>query len=275
LPALFLALALTPEGPPLPERLGAFALNSAAPLTLPPGERELYSEYRLSAAERAEYVDGHARRMVVEAFRFTDIEGAHAAYLYSRPPGGISPMIWEIDAVTGGGITVVEFRNYMLRFRGALPSISSEMGEMLAARIPASLAGFPAGAKGRMARFETPAGPVTEVVFEYPTEEIAREQAKALATLPGSFVHVDRACAGVIFDPVDSTAAEELLAGSCGSTSEIEWDPNTLYDGPMTLSQGMGGVGLWGLFFGVPFAGVRRFRRAVEPFPNRMIFLQL
>lgn len=40
-------------------------------------------------------------------------------------------MIWRIDAITGGGVTAMEYRNYMLRFHGALPSISSSLEEML------------------------------------------------------------------------------------------------------------------------------------------------
>jgi hypothetical protein len=249
--------------------------------------------------------------MTVDAFRFLDAEGAHAAYLCSRPLGGVSPMIWQIDAVTGGGVTVMQYRNYLLRFRGALPSISSQMGEMLAAlpglatdtapwdlsgryldnlstrtilgpvslqrfagRIPPSVAGFRLGARGRMARFETPAGVMTEVVFEYATEDAARERAKALGALPRAVVRVDRTCAGVIFEPVDSTVVEELLSDFfCGPVA-VTWDPATAWDGPMTLGQGIG-VALWGFVVGAVITGLRRFGKAVDPFPDRMIFLKL
>ena len=310
---LLLALAVAPEGPPLPPRMGAFLRDDIAPQPLAPGERKLFAEYRFVAAHRAEYVDEHARRMIVEAFRFADAEGAHAAYLCSRPAGGVSPQIWAIDAMTVDGITVMEFHNYVLHFRGALPSISSELEEMLAAlpglaaerapwdltgrylnhlstrmilgpvslnrfakRIPPSVAGLRLGAKGRLARFETPAAPMTAIVFEYPTDEIARDQAKALAGLPGSFVRVDRTCAGVILDAGDTKIAEELMSNTyfCGPVT-VEWDPNTVWDGPMTLSQGVGGVAFWGLIVGGAAAGLRRSQRSIEPFPNRMIFLKL
>jgi hypothetical protein len=257
---LLLAVAVASEGPPLPQRFGDFVRGEVGALSVAPGDRELYDEYRWKTAYRADYTDGRGRRMTVDAFRFLDAEGAHAAYLCSRPVGGVSPMIWQIDAVTGGGVTVMQYRNYLLRFRGALPSISSSMGEMLAAlpglatdtapwdlsgryldnlstrtilgpvslqrfagRIPPSVAGFRLGARGRVARFETPAGVMTEVVFEYPTEDAAKERAKVLGALPGAVVRVDRTCAGVIFEPVDSTVAEELLSDFfCGPVG-VTW----------------------------------------------------
>jgi hypothetical protein len=309
---LLIAMAVASEGSPLPQRLGVFVRSEVRPLTIAPGDRELYNEYRCETAYCADYTDGKGRRMTVDAFRFSDAEGAHAAFLCSRPVGGVSPMIWQINAVTGGGVTVMEYRNYLLRFYGALPSISSELAEMLAAlprlaadtaprdldgryldklstrtilgpvslqrfagRIPPSVAGFRLGAKGQMARFETPAGALTEVVLEYPTEEVARDRAKALGALPSAVVRVEGTCAGVTFQPVDSNAAEELLSGfSCGSVT-VTWDPDTVWDGPMTLGEGIGGVTFWGLVFGAVIAGVRRFGRASDPYPNRMIFLRL
>jgi len=309
---LLLALAAPPEGPPLPQRLGAFARGEVEELAIAPGDRELYNEYGWKAAYRAEYTDGQGKRMTVDAFRFFDAAGAHAAYLCSRPVGGVSPTIWETDAVTGGGVTVMEYRNYMLRFHGALPSISSEMAEMLAAlpglvgdrapwdlggryldqlstrailgpvslqrfagRISPSTAAFHLGAKGRMARFQTPAGAMTAVVFEYPTEAAAADRAKALGALPGAVVRVEGTCASVIFEPVDSTVAEELLRDSpCGPVA-VTWDPDLVWDGPMTLGQGVGGVAFWGFVFGAVIAAVRRLERASDPFPNRMIFLRL
>jgi hypothetical protein len=117
---------------------------------------------------------------------------------------------------------------------------------------------------------------MTEVVFEYPTEEAARDRAKALGALPSAVVRVDRTCAGVIFEPVDSTVAEDLLSELfCGPVA-VTWDPNTAaWHGPMTLGEGIGGVAFGGFVFGAVIAGVRRFGRTSDPFPNRMIFLRL
>jgi hypothetical protein len=292
--------------------LGAFTRGEVRALTIAHADRELFSEYGLKAAYSADYAGSQGRRMTVDAFRFLDAEGAHAAYLCSRPVGGVSPMIWQVPAVTGGGVTVMEYRNYMLRFHGALPSISSEMEEMLATlpgltadkaawgfdgryldqfstrtimgpvslqrfapRIPPSVAAFRLGAKGRVARFETPGGPMTAVVFEYPTEQVAKEQAKELGALPGAVVRVDRTCAGVTFQPLDSSVADEPLTGGFCGGEEVDFELNYMYHGPMTIGGGVGGVAIWGFFVGLIVAGVRWLDRAGDPFPDRMVSLRL
>ena len=56
-------------------------------------------------------------------------------------------------------------------------------------RIPPSIAAFRLGAKGRMAGFETPAGRMTEVVFEYPDEATARDRVAVIARLPQMVAH--------------------------------------------------------------------------------------
>lgn len=309
--ALLLAMAVAADVTPLPERLGAFVRGEIGGLAVNPGDRDIFAEYGLKAAYHADYTDGQGRRMTVEAFRFLDPEGAHAAFLSARPAQGVSPMIWEIDAVPGDGVTVLEYRNYMLRFKGALPSISSSLAEMLVAlpglaadtslwdldgryldrssirsilgpvslqrfanRVPPSVAGFRFGANGRMANFETPAGRVTAIAFKYPNEDVARERAIALTGLPNAVVRVDRACAAVVFGPVDSNIEDGPLSGHfCGGV-EIGWDPATMPHS-MSLGEGMSGVTLCGLIFGAVIAVWRRLERIRDPFPDRMIFLRL
>lgn len=310
--ALLLAVAMAAEGPPLPERLGAFQRGEIADLTVNTGDREVFREYGFKAAYRAEYMDSQGRRMTVEAFRFLDSEGAHAAFLYARPARGVSPMIWQVNAVTGGGVTVLEYRNYMLRFHGALPSISSSLGEMLAklpaltadnsvwdlsgryvdnlsmrailgpvslqrfaGRIPPSVAAFRLGANGRVASFETPAGRVTAVAFKYPTEDVAKERATALAQLPNAIVRVDRACVGVVFGQVDGQVEDGPLSGYFCGGEGIGWGPAYTWDGGMSLGESISGVTFGGLIFGAALAVWRRLERSRDPFPNRMIFLRL
>jgi hypothetical protein len=82
---LLLALATLSVIPPLPQRLDAFSCFRAGPLSIAPGDRELYNEYDWQTACRAEYTGADGRRMTVDAFRFADSEGARAAYLCSRP----------------------------------------------------------------------------------------------------------------------------------------------------------------------------------------------
>ena len=309
---LLLAMASAVEGPPLPERLGAFVRGEIRDLAVTLNDRDIFGEYGFKTAHQADYTGSQGRRMGVEAFRFLDSEGAHAAFLYYRPAHAVSPMIWRIDAITGGGVTVMEYRNYMLRFHGALPSISSSLEEMLSKlpglapdtspwdlegryvdklsmrailgpislqrfpdRIPPSVAGFRSGAKGRIASFETPAGRVTAIAFKYPTEDVARERATALAQVPDAVVRVDRVCAAVVFGTLDSNVEDGPLSGYFCGGEGIVWDPHTMSDRGMSLGEGMSGVTFGGLIFGVVIATLRRLDRLRDPFPNRMIFLRL
>lgn len=310
--ALLLALAVAVEGPPLPERFNSFVRGAIADVAVDAGDRAIFGEYGFKAAYRADYIDSLGKRMTVEAFRFLDTEGAHAAFLYGRPAHGVSPMIWNINAVTGDGVTVLEYRNYMVRFYGALPSISSSLEEMLArlpgltaddspwdlngryvdnlsmrailgpaslqrfaARIPPSVAGFRFGANGRMASFETPAGRVAAVAFKYPTEGIARERAKAFAELPTVVVRVDGTCVGVVFGPVDPSIEDGPLSGSLCGGEGIDWASAHAWDGAISLTESISGVTFGGLIFGAAIAAWRRLERSRDPFPNRMIFLRL
>jgi hypothetical protein len=309
---LVLALALAAEGPPLPERLGAFARGEVQALFLSVGDRAIFNEFGFKAAFRAEYVDHLGRRMVVEAFRFLEAEGAHAAYLCSRPANAVSPWIYQIDAVTGGGVTVLEYRNYMLRFHGALPSISSSLEEMLAklpglvagsspwdlsgryvdhlstrailgpvslrkfsSSIPPTAVGFHLGATGRVASFETPAGRITAVAFRYPSQAVAWERAKVLAQLPDVVVRVERACVGVIFGPVDLDMQDRPLSGHFCDPIEFDFNESAMWNGGVSLGESIGGTLFVGLILGSLIAARRQFSRNREPFPERMIFLRL
>jgi hypothetical protein len=310
--ALLLAVAAAVEGPPLPDRFERFVRGEIAPLSVPHADHELFREYRLRSAYQADYVEPEGRRMKVEAFRFDDSEGAHAAYLYSRPEHSASPMIWDIHAVTGAGVTVMEYRNYMLRFRSALPTVSSALEETLASlpgltvegkswdlsgrfldessvrallgpmslrrfagRIPSSIVGFRLGASGRIGRYETPAGPVTMVVFDYPTREIAEERAKALGALESAVARANGKRVGAVFESPDPIMTEELLSDT-GGGEVISWDPDSFACGrPLTLDQSIAGLVFWGLIVASAVALNHRFNKSADPFPNRMIWLRL
>jgi hypothetical protein len=220
-------------------------------------------------------------------------------------------MIWNISALTSGGTTVMEYRNYMLRFRGALPSISSSMEEMLAGlpdlaghdsswdlsgryidglstrailgpvslqrfadRIPRSAAGFPLGANGQVANFETPAGRVMAVAFRYPTADAAKEQANVLAELPNTAVYIDKTCVGVVFGAANLNIDDPPLSGYFCGGGTVAWDP-PLMDGDIQLNDGISAVVYGGVIFGAAFAALRRFDRLSDPFPEVMTFLRL
>jgi hypothetical protein len=225
--------------------------------------------------------------MDVEAFRFGDSEGGHAAFLWLRPTGAVRVLIpFEVKAVTSAGVTTTEFRNYVLRFHGAIPSVSSSMQEMLiklpaldstkpdhdeygryayqsserlllgpvslarfAGRIPPSVAAFRMGGKGRIARFETPGGAMDRIVFEYPSAAVAEERLAAFRSLPGASAEISGRRVGVIFDALATDDANELLQSL--PADAVSWDPEFMIHRPMSLEGGIGMVFFGGLIGGL------------------------
>lgn len=291
--SLLLATLAAAEPSGMPKKFGDFTLVEDRVVAGELGDKELMAEFRLRSSFSAKYADFHSRPMLVEAFQFADVAGAHAAFLASRPNNSVSPMIWHIEAATGGGVTVLEYHNYVLRFSGALPTVSSALEEMLAklpgiiadekpwdlsgrymdfgsarmvlgpvslarfgSRIPPSVVAFRLGATGRMAGFETPSGRMTVIVIEYPSEAVANERLAALAVLPRTVTRRDRMCVGVVLDPIDVIAAQELLADAFCGPIPFTFDPTTQWDGPLTLGEGLA-MALAGFVLGAVVALIR------------------
>ena len=304
---LLVATAFGAEPLALPRQLGDFTFVEDRAAAVGQDDQELYAEYQFDTSISARYSDSHSRSMVVDAFRFKDALGAHAAFLASRPRHGVSPMIWHIEAVTGDGATMMEYHNYVLRFSGALPTVSSALEEMLAKlpgvnadeapwdvtgryldpgstrmllgpislarfenRIPPSIAAFRLGAKGRMGAFETPAGRMTEIVLEYPDEATASDRLAAIAGLPQAVARLDRTCVGVVLEPLDTITAQELLTNYFCGPITFAFNPNTLTDGPMTLGQGIW-VAIAGFILGAVVVIFRRVIKKQNKPPDRMI----
>jgi hypothetical protein len=182
-------------------------------------------------------------------------------------------------AALAGGVTVVARNNYVFRFRDSAPS-TLEMRAMLdrlpgldptqpsiseccryflesseriligpvslakfAVHGPLSVAGVRLGWRGRVARFETPSGAVTKIVFEYASPAVAEDRFHAFRALPGARAKIANRRVGVIFDAADVEEADELLAGigsdSTGAETPMSFDPITMTDGPMTLDDAM------------------------------------
>jgi hypothetical protein len=178
----------------------------------------------------------------------------------------LSGYLAAIHADVGGGVTVATFKNYVFRFRGATPDSSAfeqtiatlpaldaaepspDLGShdfdssseralagpaslaRFAGRIPPSIAALRLGARGRIARFETPAGSMSRIVFEYPAEAVAQARAAAFRAVPGALVGISGRRVAVIFDPIDRETARHLLRDMPLDPSQpavIAWDPMT------------------------------------------------
>ena len=323
--AAMAAAASTAGGGILPERLGDSVRGPVSPVPVPAADRALCEEYRLITTEHAAFTDPAGRRMEADALLFGDSEGAHASYLWQRPGGAIaSPLAaysiraglsGETYAVVAGGVTVVERKNYVFRFRGRAPSspaLETMLDELtgidpaepgpdeccryfvassdrlllgpvslsrFAPGVPPSVAAFRLGARGSIARFETPAGSMSRIVFTYRTELEAQNRAGAFRALPGADVRLRGRSLAVIFYPFDREEAEELLddAPSTGATTEsglVGWDPTNLTDRPMTLDGGISTVWV-GYLLGALIAFFRGLVRWPKGIQDRTISLRL
>jgi hypothetical protein len=307
----------------LPERLGEYSRGTVSAAPIPAADREVFAECGLRASEASEYRNVAGRRMGVEGFRFIDSEGGHAAYLWLRPPGAVSSpleestdvagVFGETYALVGGGITVVERKNYVFRFRGAVPDQAALDGMLnglieldptepgpdeccytfvegserillgpaslarLVPAVPPSVAAFHLGAKGRIARFEMPSGPMLKIVFTYPVATMAIERSDAFSKLPGAFVRVGGKRVGVIFNPADQKEAAELLNDldyDVPRRGEIGWDPRFDGYGVLMIEGGIGTV-FWGAALGLLVGTLGYRARWRNGIPDRLLALRL
>jgi len=237
----------------LPPRFGAYVRGALSPVSIAPADRNLFAEYGLLATEHAAYTSAAGKILDAEVFHFRESEGAHAAYLWLRAGGA------------GSHATIVPWKNYVFLFRGAAPGtpaleqIEAALSDVDAAEpspdlcdqgcdplservllgpaslarfapdIPPSLAPLRLGGRGQIARFNTPAGPMSLIVFEYPSTEAAQTASKELSRLPGAYVRSSGRNAGIIFNPPDPRAAANLMQDigghDSGATATIRWEP--------------------------------------------------
>ena len=286
------AASVTAEDLQLPPAFGDFKLVEHCAASLGTSDKKLLEEYGLRVCAGAKYTNARHQPMEVGGCRFENSLSAHAAFLALRPNQGVSPMIWKIEAVTGSGSTVLEYKNYVFRFAGALPTVSSALEDTLAKlphltmdekpwdlsgryldagstrmilgpvslarfaeQIPPSVVAFRLGAIGRFGSFETPAGRITTIVFEYPSEAIANEQLSAIQGLQKTSARRDRTCVGVILTPPDAAAGDSFADHFCGPVT-VEFDDAFDLDGGMTLDGGIWWVMATGVL-GAVFALVR------------------
>jgi hypothetical protein len=307
----------------LPDSLGEYARINVSPGPISASRHELLDEYGLKATERASYVNASGRRMDAEALRFGDSEGGHAAYLCLRPRAAVgSPLSSYSDrsgvfgqtyAVLGGGVTVVERKNYVFRFRGDAPT-HEVLGNLLnhlpgldaaepskgeccryfdesserillgpvslakfAARVPPPVAAFQMGGRGRVARFETPAGSMSKIVFAYSSPAVAWDRYNAFRSLPGARVRLANRKVGVIFYPSDGREAgallEDIAYDGIAEPESISFDPGFI-DGDLTLDDAMAST-FAGSVLGCLIAVLRRMARWRQGIPDRTISLHL
>ena len=209
----------------------------------------LWDEYGLQESEAATYQNGSAK-FTATAWRLQDSTGALAAYDWQRPAQSRPSTVAALAAETADSLMLVH-GNYLLSFSGykptdpeldpiveslrnvdttAFPTLPGHLplrdlvsGSERYIIGPASLrkfnpgilpsaAAFHLGAEAQLGVFHGPKGDMVLTIFNYPTPQIAMQQADSLGKIPGAEVKRSGPLVAVILSPPDPDAAERLLA---------------------------------------------------------------
>ena len=213
----------------------------------------------MEESDRASYTSGNGE-LSVTAWRLQDPTGALAAYQWQRPREAAPSKLTQWSVATDTSATILH-RNYVLQFEGrrpdkatldalvaSLPKVrTSSMPPLLnyvpservvrnseryllgpaslaqfEPRLPAGVVGFHMGAEGIMARYATPAGEASLVIFSYPTPHMARERLKEFEHVTGGAVkrtgHLVAVAMGV------PEAEAKALVGRVSYQQEVTWN---------------------------------------------------
>ncbi len=300
-----------------PDAIGAYHRTGATQAVL--AEAPLWDEYGLRESETATYENG-ASKFIATAWRMQDPTGALAAYDWQRPAKSEPSKLAALAAETADSLLLVH-GNYLLLFSGykpttpeldpvaeslrnvdasalpALPGYLPAQGLVAGSEryitgpaslrkfnpgIPPSAAAFHLGAEAQLGVFHGPKGETVLTIFNYPTHQIAMQQAANLGKIPGAEVKRSGPLVAVILSPPDPDAAERLLA-------QVRYQAEVTRDERVpTLRDNIGNLvvnafvltGLLlvfcvvsGLAFGGFRAFLRRFRKGEDP--EAMITLHL
>jgi hypothetical protein len=242
-----------------PETWGSSRRLDAAPVTVE--DTSLWAEFQGEAAERATY-SGSMGKFTATAWRLNDATAALAFYQANRPAKAI-PVAGTLTLSLIPSGQILAHDNYVLMFEGwrpldaemallykALPLIRSGGGVPLLAgylpeknrvrnserfllgvsslqkflpEVPASLAGFEDSAEAQLARFQTPAGEVTLVLFYFHTPQLARVKLQAFEKQPGWTVKRSGPMVAVIPSAPDAKAAAAVL-------EPLEWKADFIWN---------------------------------------------
>ena len=247
--AFLLIAACTPSAAALlHEALGPFERLDPRPYQ--PADIDVFEEFGLEEAEEAEYRTSDGRSVLVRALQFYADTGAVAAYSWLRPPGATEVQRGE-RAVEKDNTVLIHFANYVLWLEGDWPDeedvelalaylprpkptadppvlqyvpeelVVADSGrhilgpvslQRLAPELPPSTVGFHFGTEGYFARYATPAGEMPMIIWDYPSNPIARAQSEAFRAFTGGVAKQDGPLIAVVLDPASPDDAQRLLA---------------------------------------------------------------
>jgi len=232
----------------LHEALGPF--ERLEPRAYSPEDAELFDEFGLEEAEEAQYRAADGRNVLVRALQFYDDTGAVAAFSWLRPDGAARVERGE-RAVEKGDSILIHFANYVVTLDGDRPdeedievalaylprpkptsdppvfryvpqaTLVPDTGrlilgpaglERIAPELPPSVVGFHFGTEGYFARYSTAGGEARMIIWEYPSNPIARGQIEAFHGHEGVVAKHDGPLIAVVLAPGSLDEAERLLA---------------------------------------------------------------
>src|SRR5260370_4583406 len=251
LAGFFIALSLFGAPPPnnalWPDKLGDLSRTSAQKVVV--DNRDLWDEYGLEAAEKAEYAR-KGKTLSLTAYRLKDPTGALAIYQWLRPAGDKPSKATDV-AVESPDTLMALLGNYVVQAKGPkptefqlkqlyfnLPRVDQSSLPVLREYVPAkglipnseryvsgpvslqkfeprispSLAAFSMGAEAQLARYRTPTGEMSLAVFAYPTPQIARMKLDDFLKVPGTVAKRTGHMVAVVLNPPTPDDAERLLA---------------------------------------------------------------
>jgi hypothetical protein len=230
-----------------PDAVATFHRVSAQPVAFQ--QSAIPDEFGFEQGETAQY-EGDGQKFTASAYRFQDPTGAVAAFEWMRlpdsKPSGIAK--FAVDSSEG---SLILHGNYLLKFVGyhptepvvaavvqslrqvnvtSLPPLLDYMpaenlvpnseryilGPASLARfapaIPPSTAAFHLGAEAQLAAYHGPGGDVTMALFEYPTPQMAMQQAPEFSKIAQSMVKRSGPLVAIVLSSPNPDASEKLLA---------------------------------------------------------------
>jgi hypothetical protein len=315
---LFLAVAGAAGAAIFPDQIADF--HKGPPKTVVVPDHALLDEYGLSATEQAEYT-APEKRFTATAWRFHDSTGAMAMFELRRPPAAVPAGISKLAVQTSDGM-IFAYGNYVFQLTGNVP-MTEQLTPMYATlpkleqsplpvlmtdlpkdglvpnseryiigpvsldrfepRIPPSTAAFHSGSEAIVGKYTTGKGPLTLVIFNYPTPNMARERYQQFQNISGAIAKRVGALVAITIQPPDADAAERIL-------SQVKYETNITWNEKVPVNEVKsaarfildvfafaGLLILVCLIAGIGYAGVRFANRKVNrgDDPDAMITLHL
>ena len=248
---IILALLIAPltvNAALLPEALGQFERKSVVPYVA--NHEDLHQEFGLEEGETAHYINALDQGVNITAQRFQDPTGAFAAFFWLKPPKGVKKSYGQ-SSFQNDSYTIIHFGNYVVEMQGynpteehvelmlaflprvqmtALPPMLTYFPErgiipnstkhilgpvgldLIAPKIPPSVAAFHFGTEAHYGRYSTPNGEHQLLLFNYPTPQISRDQFDAFNELGGVVAKRAGPLVAVVPQPYSADEAQRLLA---------------------------------------------------------------